>query len=169
MVTKAMFQRSCWMACLVFVAGCGGSDVPKLAPVTGKVLAGGEPLQGGLVRFIPAPGSNLNSRETVTDSQGRYKIEFSQGNPGLQPGEYKVMFSRYQMPDGSPVPDQSREQDPKHPTALGAVQMISPEFEFGKAPECAVVVTDKANKFDFELPELKAQTAAVGNKGAARK
>lgn len=157
------------VASLVFASGCGGGAGPKLAPVRGTVTAGDAPFEGGLVRFVPKPGSNLNSREAITDSQGQYKIEFFRGKPGLEPGEYKVMFSLYQMPDGSPAPDQSDEQDPKHPNELGAVQFVAPEFEMGKASVCDVTVPSEGGQFDFELPELKAQpTKAGGNQPRRR-
>ncbi|HEY0982419.1 carboxypeptidase-like regulatory domain-containing protein [Schlesneria sp.] len=156
------------VASLVFTIGCGGSAGPKLAPVSGVVTAGDEPFEGGLVRFVPKPGTNLNSREAVTDAEGKYKIEFFKGKPGLEPGEYKIMFSLYQMPDGSPAPDQSDEQDPKHPNELGAVQFVAPEFETGKAPACEVTVPPEGGQFDFELPPLKAQPTKLGNKSARR-
>lgn len=151
-------SRLCVMALLMIgLTGCSQSSV-KLAPVQGRVTAESEPFAEGLVRFIPKPGSNLNSREATTDSDGNYRIIFFPGQPGLQPGDYTVMFSMYKMPDGSPPPDQSDEQDPKHPTALGAVQYVAPEFEFGKASECEVTVTEEGGAFDFELPELKPQS-----------
>ena len=156
--------------CLILALGCGGSSGPKLCRVSGRVtVEGDKPFSAGTVRFIPAPGSNLNSREAITDSQGRYRMEFFPGQPGLQPGDYKVMFSLYQMPDGSPVPDQSKEVDPQHPTQLGAVQMVSPEFEFGKADVCAVTITEGGGEFDFDLPELKPQPVDVGSKRSPRR
>lgn len=145
------------MLLAISLLGCSKSDV-KLAPVKGKVTVNGsEPFANGLVRFIPEPGANLNSREATTDDQGNYTIEFFPGQPGLQPGEYKVMFSLYQMPDGSLPPDQTQEPDPKHPTALGAVQYVPSEYEFGKASECAVTVPEEGGAFDFDLPELEPQ------------
>lgn len=147
------------------VVGCSKSSV-KLAPVKGRVTAGSEPFAEGLVRFIPKPGSNLNSREATTDSDGNYRIVFFPGQPGLQPGDYTVMFSLYKMPDGSAPPDQTQEQDPKHPTALGAVQYVAPEFELGKASECAVTVSEEGGTFNFDLPELKPQGKPVTTRAA---
>ena len=164
-----MSARYCWMPLIALAIGCGGASGTKLSPVSGKVTVGGSaPFKAGLVRFIPAPASGLNSREATTDAQGHYKVEFFPGQPGLQPGSYSVMFSLYQMPDGSPVPDQSREVDPKHPTALGAVQMVPPEFELGKAAACAVTITEKGGTFNFDLPELKPQSTGTGNKSVRR-
>lgn len=151
----------CATALLVmFISGCSGTDGPTLVPVFGTVtVKGSEPFAEGLVRFIPAPNSGLNSREATTDSEGNYTIMFQSDKPGLQPGSYKVMFSMYKMPDGSEVPDQTGDPDPKHPTALGAVQYVPVEYEFGRAPECAVTVSAETSKFDFDLPALEPQTA----------
>lgn len=168
MATMTMVTRFGIPALVIMAMGCGGgASGPKLAPVTGKVTVGGSaPFKAGLVRFIPAPGANLNSREATTDAEGNYKIEFFPGQPGLQPGAYTVMFSLYQMPDGSTPPDQTKSVDPKHPTDLGAAQMVPPQFETGKDPKCAVTVDEKGGKFDFDLPELKAQS--TGKKTAKR-
>lgn len=156
-----MSLRCSFVLLTLFASGCEKSG-PKLAPVKGKVtVSGSEPFAGGLVRFIPAPGSkNLNSREAVTDSKGNYTIMFFPGRRGLQPGNYKVMFSLYQMPDGSPVPDQSLEADPKHPAQLGAVQLVPTEYELGKADECSVTVDEEGGTFDFDIPQLNSPSEA---------
>lgn len=169
MTMLEMAVRVTCTASLLFAFGCGGGSGPKLAPVSGTVTAGDEPFQGGLVRFVPKPGSNLNSREAITDANGNYKIEFFKGKSGLQPGEYNVMFSLYQMPDGSPAPDQSDEQDPKHPNELGAVQFVAPEFETGKAEVCQVTVAPEGGTFDFELPQLKPQATKVPGRQSNRR
>jgi len=157
MNTMSRFVRYSSALMVLCASGCGGgADAPQLAPVKGRVTVdGSEPFQEGLIRFIPAPGANLNSREAYTDADGNYTIVFSPGNPGLQPGEYKVMFSLYKMPDGTDPPDQTQEADPKHPSQLGAVQLVPPEFELGKAADCAVTVPEEGGTFDFDLPELK--------------
>jgi hypothetical protein len=109
-----------------------------------------------MVRFIPKPGQNINMREARTDETGKYSIMFNPKQPGLEPGEYTVMFSLWRMPDGSPVPDQGETSYPKEPRELGAVQWVAPEFATGTSEVCAVTVTDAGGEFDFELPELKA-------------
>ena len=76
--------------------------------------------------------------------------------PGLQPGEYKVLLSLYKMPDGSAPPDQTGKEYMKHPIDLGAVETVPQEFAMGTAPECKVTVTESGGTFDFDLPELVA-------------
>ena len=149
----------CGLAVMVlFAVGCSGAGGPKLAPVKGKVTVGGtEPYKKGLVRFLPKPGTKLNSREAVTDDNGNYTILFNAKQPGLEPGAYTVMFSLYQMPDGGPMEDQMGEPYPKEPKDLGAVQFVPPEFAMGTSEECSVTISDKGGAFDFDIPELKAQ------------
>lgn len=142
--------------------GCGGGPVPPLAPVKGKVTVGqAEPFKKGLVRFIPKPGTNLNSREAVTDEDGNYRIEFSGSHSGLEPGDYLVSFSLYQMPNGDPVPDQSGESYPKSPKDLGAVEFVPKEYT-GLSDKNATTVPPEGGTFDFDIPELAPQGKAKG-------
>lgn len=156
MISLSRWLGGVGIVTLLCLSGCGGQAGPKTAAVAGKVTAGGEPFKEGLVRFIPKPGQNLNSREATTDANGNYKIMFNNKQPGLEPGEYVVMFSLWQLPDGNPLPEQPDPDFPKAPHQLGGVQWVAPEFATGAAPQCAITVTDSANTFDFELPELKA-------------
>lgn len=136
--------------------GCGRATGPKTAPVSGKVMAGGEPFKQGRVRFIPDAGQNINMREAVTDDDGSYKIMFSPQQPGLEPGKYTVMFSKWQMPDGSPPPDQGETAYPKEPRELGAVEWVAKDFATGTNEKCKVTIDDKGGTFDFDIGELKA-------------
>lgn len=156
MGTLSIFKW-CFTGCLcAAVFGCGGASGPKTVPVSGTVTAGGEPFRQGLVRFIPKPGQNINSREATTDEEGNYTIMFNANQPGLEPGDYTAMFTMMRMPEGGPLPDQTEEEYPKSPAQLGGVEWVAKEFVLGKAPECAVKVSDPGGTFDFELPELKA-------------
>ncbi len=148
-----------WVGLLLILTalGCSGDAGPKLAPVKGKVTAGGSsPFKNGLVRFVPKD-TKLNMREATTDAQGNYVIQFNNSRSGLQPGAYTVHFSLFQMPDGSSLPDQSKSPDPRSPAELGAVEWVPADYATGKAEKCSVTVSDKGGEFNFDLPELKAQ------------
>lgn len=165
-----MMKRLTLTWLLISLVGCGEGKF-QTSHVSGKVtVKGSEPFVGGLVRFIPPQGSNRNSREATTDSQGNYTVKFNESASGLEPGEYKVMFSLYKMPDGSEVPDQKGEPDPKHPTQLGAVQYVPVEYERGNASDCQIVVESATrNVFDFDLPELAPQKPSPAKRTRSRK
>ncbi len=153
-----------WTCLLIGVmcVGCGGGDVPKLASVKGKVTIGGsEPFKNGLVRFIPVD-PKLNMREAVTDGNGNYVIKFNSANAGLQPGDYKVTFSLFQLPNGEPLP----EQEPgapvmKSPQELGGVEFVPPDFAT-PSDKNLTSVSEEGGMFDFDIPELKAQPKKTG-------
>ena len=74
---------------LLALAGCGGED--KLAPVQGRVLYRGQPLDGGTIVFTPdADRGNagpLAMAEIKAD--GRYVLSTG-GKPGAVPGWHRV-------------------------------------------------------------------------------
>ncbi|WP_425616965.1 hypothetical protein NA78x_000630 [Anatilimnocola sp. NA78] len=86
--------------CLCF-SGCGGSG-PSTLPVTGVVTLDGQPCEGALVSFVPQETTGGNGGTGLTDSTGKYVTKLQDGKtPGLLPGKYKVMISKFVRPDGS--------------------------------------------------------------------
>ena len=62
------------------IAGCGGKNIPDVAPVNGTVRVDGRPQSGVLVRFLPDPEKGNNSSFEafgVTDQQGKYTLRYS--------------------------------------------------------------------------------------------
>ncbi len=156
MSNVSILQRRIWPVLIAMTLGCGGEAGPKLAPVKGKVTVGGSaPFKNGIIRFVPKD-MKLNVREAVTDAQGKYVVIFNPPRAGLEPGAYTVQFSLFQMPDGQPLPDQSKSQDWRSPRELGGVEWVPPDYATGKAEKCSVTVSDKGGEFNFDLPELKA-------------
>lgn len=82
---------------LLFGATCGCGK-PTLYPVTGEVKIAAKPAMGVRVFFAPAtladstPSTRIGFG--VTDAEGRYKINCSSGEEGLERGTYHVTFSR---------------------------------------------------------------------------
>ncbi len=68
--------------------GCGPDVVIKGAPVTGKVMLDGAPLDQGSVAFTPAAGGDGGSIATVT--AGSYSLP---PENGLPPGRYVVRIN----------------------------------------------------------------------------
>lgn len=74
------------------LTGCGSSGGEVEA--TGVVLMDGNPLDGALVRFIPAEGTKGAGGAGNTDSSGKFTISSPQGLKKILPGKYKVVVSK---------------------------------------------------------------------------
>lgn len=83
-------------AALCFLTGCGGSEVP-LGDVTGRVMMDGQPLPNALVRFMPEKGGR--SSQGRTDSDGRYKLDYSARSEGALVGKAQVMITTGSLED----------------------------------------------------------------------
>lgn len=98
-------------ALLLLITGCSQSDLPKLAPVTGLVTLDGEPYPNARVVFTPAQG---RPAEGVTDTSGKYQLQYMAGVKGVTPGHHTVTITTlYQAPENpdseppfvEPLPD----------------------------------------------------------------
>ncbi len=69
------------------LSGCGSSG-PTIAPVVGKVLLDGSPLEGVMVEFQPTD----KGRPSVgyTDEEGTFKLRYSRERWGALPGTHIV-------------------------------------------------------------------------------
>ena len=78
----------------IAVAGCG-SDKPKLAPVTGKVVHKNEPLTAGSIWFVPDEGNAFKGEKSSCQLQldGSFTMRTYPFGDGVPPGAYKVMLS----------------------------------------------------------------------------
>jgi hypothetical protein len=86
---------------LALCAGCGGPDLPEIAPVEGKVTLDGQPLPNVLVSFYPQSGGRPGTG--VTDADGHYELTYVQGEAGTKLGPSKVEVTTI-WPDGEPTP-----------------------------------------------------------------
>jgi len=86
----------------LLAAGCGGSDA-DLAPVKGTVSLDGEPLAGARVEFDPAPEEGIRGKSTgsasygVTDSSGRYTLQYTHEREGALVGKHTVRITTRAM------------------------------------------------------------------------
>ena len=87
---------------LLLAAGCGGSDA-DLAPVKGTVTLDGEPLAGARVEFDPDPDEVVRGKSTgsasygVTDSSGRYTLQYTHEQEGALLGKHTVRITTRAM------------------------------------------------------------------------
>lgn len=99
---------------LALAAGCGGGAV---APVSGKVTLGGQPLPGAVVTFQPIreDGAAVELAGSIgkTDASGRYELRLIEPDkPGAAVGKHRVSISTAtadpatdaQLPTGERIP-----------------------------------------------------------------
>jgi len=82
-------------SCILFGSGCGQNG-PQLGVVTGTVTLDGKSVPGALVTFISkeADGSSSYGK---TDSNGKYKLEFSTERFGAMLGNHEVVITTKRM------------------------------------------------------------------------
>ena len=138
---------------LMTAAGCSQSDAPpdeKLVPVAGSVRFGGQPTGGVRVLFTPTGSTGGAGAFALTEADGTFKLIHNRSQkPGIPAGEYIVQFSRFLMPDGSPIPPD------KSPFASGGRESIPPAWsDLGRAGmhNTVTVTPDGGKPFDFAIP-----------------
>lgn len=126
--------------------GCGGgTETPTLAPVSGIVEINGKPASAVTVIFTPASATSTSGASATTGPDGKYELMHRSGELGIEPGTYGVLFSRYLMPDGSPVPPG------QSPTDAGANETIPERFRNFESPPQTVTVPAEGGTFDLEI------------------
>lgn len=131
--------------------GCsgGGSDykVPELLEVSGTVTLDSKPLTNATVIFSPQSGTQGNGAMGVTDDSGKYSLRHKSSKPGIEPGKYYVTFSKWALPDGSPIPEGKTAAD------VEAKEIIPEKFrtvtELG--PKNIAEVKANGEMIDFQL------------------
>jgi hypothetical protein len=152
-----MVVRYSFATCLIVMslaAGCGApraAEAPKpaaLVPVSGKVTLNGAPLEGALLVFFPAAAGGFQG-QAYTDSTGVYHAETRSGSdlkPGVAPGSYRVMVSRFLKPDGTPP------LDPTEPPANSAArESLPPDFSSPTNSKLRAIVGAEGGTFDFQV------------------
>lgn len=101
--------RCLWIAAAVVLAGCGSQR--ELGEVEGIVRAGGQPLAGVLITFVPetAPGNAAPRSLSQTDAKGRYVLRTESQREGAVVGKHRVVVEDLAIllaprsPDGTVV------------------------------------------------------------------
>lgn len=73
-------------------SGCGGKEGPSFGQVTGKVTLDGQPVQAGIVMFIPdlASGTTGPASQAQISSEGQYELAGPGGRKGALVGTHLV-------------------------------------------------------------------------------
>lgn len=122
------------------LAGCG--DPRNRQEVTGEVTLKGQPLDDGIIRFIPLDGQQTEDGAAII--KGKYRIP---KDKGLSPGNYKVTIyggdGRSGAGDASP--------DSPHAGLKPGRERVPPEYN-EKSKVVKEVTKGGPNKFDFGIP-----------------
>jgi hypothetical protein len=88
------------VAVVALAGGCAKQS--ELIPVTGKVTLEGKPLVHGTVSYRP-PAGDLTAPQASgpLDAEGNYRL-FTEGEPGVKPGTYRVVVFAYDQPTRGP-------------------------------------------------------------------
>ncbi len=146
MITNSKMCIVPLLLAFVAVIGCGGGgdDLPDVVPVSGKVTLNGEPLKGAAVTFI---GSGRPCYGATSDD-GTYTIKDLNGREGCPVGKYKVIISKYTMPDGSPLGE-----DPE--AGAQGVERLPPKYSSDEKTTLTADVPEGGKTFDFALEAKK--------------
>ena len=89
-----MMHRMFLVLPLVSLFGCGASDAPPLAVVTGKVLLDGEPAKGLTIEFHPdnSAGTSGPMSLAISNPDGTFHLYTSVGGDGAVIGTHKVVI-----------------------------------------------------------------------------
>ena len=124
-------------ALFLFLVGCGGSSVPPLAPVTGKVTNGGAPVANAIVTFTPDGEGRASTGEK--DAEGKYELKYNVDNAGALVGQHTVRVTLISADD-----EEDYEDDGDGAAASG----LPPEAENGSLVRDVI---EGPNEINIEL------------------
>ena len=127
---------------LCFVGGCGDAG-PKRCEITGQVLLKGQPLDEGIITFMPLDGQPTGDGATVKN--GAYLIP---KDKGMTPGRYRIIIIGG---DGTSGGGNAEPSGRARPGATPGRERVPPEYN-EKSQQIVEVKSDGPNKFDFRIP-----------------
>lgn len=123
------------------ILGCGsGEEVIPLAPVTGIITDGSNPVVGAIIEFFPADG---RASVAKTGEGGTYTMKYGD-EEGVVIGSCRIQITP--NPAGASAPDDSVMAPPMDspPSIIQIKDMVT--------------VVDGENSFDFDVSELSVKT-----------
>ena len=134
----------------VFCGGCGGSDGPELATVTGKVTYANAPLANAKVVFAPTEGQWVASG--TTDEAGNYHLETAPFGDGAIVGKHRVTIVA-RAPNMLPPEGTPGRGLPGGMVVLGEPLIPKKYFSAETSGLTAEVKSGGGNEFDFSLTD----------------
>lgn len=130
-------RNKAWLSVLGTIVlgclGCGGSKLPELGTVRGKVTMDGSPLAGAMVQFHSESGGRPGTG--TTDKDGVYELIYLDRVKGAMVGPNRVEITTV-FPEGEPTP--------------GKGETIPAKYS-GTSSTLKAVVKPGTNTFDFAL------------------
>lgn len=146
LVSAVLFLVPCFAT-----MGCGGApEKAAVHSVSGKVTAGGAPLAGYLISFMPAAAEatgNIGATAT-TGSDGSYALESLDGRKGCPAGKFKVVIK----PGAAAMQEAMKNMAGPSPGGPPKVETkVPPEYGDSKTSPKEVEVKAQANTIDIEI------------------
>lgn len=103
------------------LSGCGRSANFEVVPVNGTVFVDEKPISGVALTLVPQEGVKGRGGYATSAGDGSFELQAEPEVKGVVPGNYRVLFQKYAMPDGSPVPPGTSSADANLINQLPAV------------------------------------------------
>ncbi len=127
-------------------AGCGGSDLPELGTVYGKVTLGGQPVSEAIVNFLPVTPGRPSTAET--DADGYFELVYLPDVEGAVVGEHVVTIERIVTTELDNLPDDPAEMTAEERAALEASKPLPVAASDGSMKK---TVKSGSNEINIEL------------------
>jgi len=102
MSARCIFRGlACYILALFCVTGCG-SGGPTTIPIRGEVLYNGQPLQDGIVCYLPKQPGIARQATGRVQSDGSFVLTTFKNADGVVPGEYDIVVYAYKPHPGEP-------------------------------------------------------------------
>jgi hypothetical protein len=133
------------------ISGCGGDDLARRYPVSGRVTRQGQPLTKGTINFLPLDASKGRTATAEIQPDGSYSLMTKDPGDGAIAGEYRVTVNVMdvddskleRMPGGMPRLDQ--------PGKVQVKSMVPSKFSDPSQTELKATVETHSNTCDFDL------------------
>lgn len=142
-------------ALMLAAVGCGNSDRPPMAEVTGTVVYRGQPVEGATVTFLPE-AKGMRSAGALTDAEGHFELMTFEDGDGAIVGKHRVTVVKRGPPAATKLPEGMGAAflEEKEAQAADQGQPLLPAKYF--SPETSGLereVTSDDNHFDLELTD----------------
>jgi len=95
----------------MFLVGCEGDSVGEVVPASGVVTFDGKPIAGVSITLVPQEGVKGRGGYGTTGEDGSFELQSAPEVNGVPAGYYRVLFQKFAMPDGSPIPPDTSAAD----------------------------------------------------------
>lgn len=107
---------------LLVLVGCETESVGEVVPAAGIVTLDGKPASGISITLVPQEGVKGRGGYGSTGEDGAFSLQSDTEVPGVPAGYYRMLFQKYAMPDGSPIPPDTSAAD------AGIINQLPPVY-----------------------------------------